>query len=352
MHPLLEKYFSLIKRFTPSKTTEEGSSVGLDIGVSGCKLVELKKSGNAYDLMNWAIEPVKSANFTAAVQKVLSNVQNPVHSVYTSVHGKGTLIRFIEMPRMSIDELRNSFDIEADKYFPFSQDQIYTDCYILDPQGKGKQMPVMAAAAKREMIDDRMNLLVDCGVESDYISINQIPLANIVNVMDSGEEGEESVVAILDIGESVSSLMIVVDKFPRFTRDIYIGGRDFTKRIGNALDLSFDEAEKLKCNPGKKLEEVTNACESAVMSMVQELRLSFDYFSAENNISIKELFLTGGASLTEGLSDAFDNNLDVKSQVWDPLKSFNIDSKVSADEIKKNAHRLGVALGLSLYHYD
>jgi len=352
MHPLLEKYFSFIKKVVPSKKEEEGSSVGLDIGSSSCKLIELAKAGDSYKLVNWAVEPVKSSNFTEAIQAIFGRLENSPKTIYTAVHGKGTLIRFIEMPRMSIDDLKNSFDIEADKYFPFSQDQIYTDCYILDPQGKGKQMPVMAAAAKREMVDDRLSLLTDCGIESDFISIDQIALANVIHAADDVGEGKNSVVALLDIGEAVSSLMIVVDKFPRFARDIYIGGRDFTKRISNALGIDSAEAEKLKFKPGKKAKEVANACESAVMNMVQELRLSLDYFSAEHNISIKKLYLTGGASLMEGLSDFFESNLDVKTEQWDSLRSLNIDTKDLSDELKENAHRLGVALGLALYHHD
>jgi len=351
VHPLLRNYFKLIKRFIPS--TPESPSVGLDIGASECKLVELIKSEDSFELLSWAIEPVKNDDVSATVQRILEPLEIPCKSPYTAVSGKGTLIRYIDMPRMTIEDLRNSFSIEADKYFPFAQDQIYTDCYILDPQGKEKRMSVMAAAAKREMIDQRIKLLTEAGLHADFIGINPIALANVLNVLGLEEEkDEDAVMAVLDMGESVSNLTIIIDKLPWFTRDIFVGGRDLTKSISNALGISFEDAEKLKSQPGKRLAEVIAACESAVMNMVQELRLSFDYFTTERSKEITKLLLTGGGSMLEGISEAFEKNLEVKVNKWDPLESLQVSSEISKEDLDKKSLKLGVALGLALYQYD
>ncbi|MCK5179026.1 MAG: pilus assembly protein PilM, partial [Candidatus Omnitrophica bacterium] len=234
MHRLLKQYFGIIKKFLPSE--QKTSAVGLDIGTGECKLIELAKSENAYELVNWAIEPVNDGDVNAAITQVLSHLTTPCKSLYTSVFGKGTLIRYIDMPQMTIDDLKSSFDIEADKYFPFAQDQIYTDCYILDVKAKEKMMSVMAAAAKKELVDRRGKLLSDAGVPAEFIGLNPIALANVLNVMGIGDEENEkkdgdSTIALLDMGESVSSLTILVNKSPRFTRDIFVGGQDFTKSI-------------------------------------------------------------------------------------------------------------------------
>ena len=172
MRALLENYFNLIRRFIPSKSEE--TSIGLDIGAGDCKLVEVKKTGDAFELINWTIDPVKNGDVQGALRSVLEPLGALRKSIYTAVSGKGTLIRYIEMPRMSLGDLRNSFAIEADKYFPFAQDQIYTDCYILDPQGKGAQMSVMAAAVKKDIVDQRVQLLTHLGVQPDFIGINFI----------------------------------------------------------------------------------------------------------------------------------------------------------------------------------
>ncbi len=351
MHSLLENYFGLIRRFIPLQT--EGSSVGLDIGNGDCKLIQIEKTADSFELLNWAIEPVDRGDVRSAISKMLGHLELPYKSVYTSVSGKGTLIRYIEMPRMSAEEMRKSFTIEADKYFPFSQDQIYTDCFILDPQGKGKSMSVMAAAVKREMIDERIKLLTDLGIQTDFIGINPVALVNGLHVLGKqAQKDNAGATALFDMGESVSNLTILVDGWPRFTRDIFIGGKDYSKRISNALGIGFQEAEELKREPGERTEEIMNACESAIMNTVQELRLSFDYFMTEKNREISQLVLTGGASMLEGVFGIFEKSLDLRVGVWDPVSLLKIPPQLSAQDIGKKSLKLGVAVGLALYQYD
>ncbi len=139
------------------------------------------------------------------------------------------------------------------------------------------------------------------------------------------------VVALLDLGESVSNLNIIVDGSPRFTRDIFIGGRDFTIRISNALGVTIEEAEQLKKNPGDKLDAVVNACESMVMNIVEELMLSFEFFSTENNLEIGHLFLTGGGALLQGIRDVFNKNLKLDISRWDPLSRLELSDSIEAE---------------------
>ena len=349
MNNLLQNYFKFIKRFIPKK--KEGSSVGLDIGINSCKMVEIYKEGESIKILNWAIQPITGGDYSSTVKAVLNQVTMPVENIYTSIYGKGTLIRFIDMPRMSLDDLRNSFSIEADKYFPFTQDQIYTDCYILDPQGKSKQMKIMAAAAKKELVEMRVKMITGMGFETDFIGINPVALANAKCTMEA-TSADGKVVALLDMGDSVSSLTIMVGHTPQFNRDIYIGGRDLTKRISNALAIDYDEAEKLKCNPGEKLKEIQNACESTITNLIQELRLSLDYFSTENSNEISELIITGGAAMMTGLTENISKQLDIKIKRWNPFEKAVLSQKISKDELNTNSNRLGVAFGLALYQYD
>ena len=365
----VQAYFNTIKRFLPDE--QSTSAIGLDISTIECKLVELKKSKNSYELIKWVIEPIHNGDIKATIQKIISKLETPPNSLYTSVFGKGTLIRYIDMPKMSLDDLKSSFSIEADKYFPFAQNQIYTDCCILDINEKGKTMSVMAAATKKELVDRRTKLLEDLEMPVEFIGLNPIALANVLNVLgleegddentESKESGENkgskdktksSVIALFDMGESVSSLTILVGKFPRFTRDIFIGGRDFTKSISNALGISFKEAEELKRVPGKKVKDVLGACETIIMNMIQELRLSMDYFTTEKNQEIEKLLLTGGTSLLNGIVESFEKNLEIKVCKWNPLSAITMGPNAPTENMDINSVKLGVALGLALYQYD
>ncbi len=351
MHPLLKTYFGIIKKFLPTHT--ESTSVGLDIGSGECKLIEIKKNGDSFEIVNWAVETINNGDIHKAISQSLSHLSTPCTSLYTAVFGKGTLIRYIDMPRMSLNDLKNSFSIEADKYFPFASDQIYTDCYILDPQSKEKQMAVMAAAAKKELIDQRLKLLTDLGLPVSFIGIAPIALSNVYNTLGpSSDIKEVSVVAMLDMGDSVSSLTILVDRIPRFTRDIFIGGKEFTKRISNALNVPLNEADQLKKNPGERLTEVMSILDNAVVNIVQELKLSFDYFTTEKGKEVGMLLITGGSSLLEGMDKIFEKQLEMKVYRWNPVTSLKTSSNIDTVEMNKNSYKLGVALGLALYEYD
>ena len=157
MSQLLEKYFTAVRHIIPLKKDEP--CVGLDIGVDSCKAVEVARVENSLEILKWGIEPIAGADAQASVQKLFKRLGIQSKSPVTAVFGKGTIIRYIDMPRMPLSDLKKSFDIEADKYFPFSREQIYTDAYILDPKSKDKQMSVLVAAVKKDIINDRMKFL-------------------------------------------------------------------------------------------------------------------------------------------------------------------------------------------------
>ena len=354
---MLTQFLSGLKRSPTEKS--EGLSVGLDIGSSSGKMVELRRKGNGFELMNWAIEPIHNADEQSSVKTILAKLTVPNHSPVTAVFGKGTLNRYIEMPRMALPDLKKSFLLEADKYFPFPPDQIYIDCYILDSKGKDNKMSVLVVAAKKELIDKRIRLLNNLDLQVNCISLNSIAVANVLNVLGMEENSAETkeklktedagAIAVLDMGEMESNLSIVVNRLPRFTRDIFVGGREFTKNISNAMGINMQEAEKLKCSPGQQWLPVLQACDATISSLVSELRLSFDYFVTEKNFVISQLLITGGSSMLQGIDEIFSKSLEVPVRRWNPTELLELPPKMSTDEFNAHASQLGVAVGLALY---
>ena len=351
-----ERYFSIVKKFLPAKVVKP--AVGLDIGVNSCRMVEVMNKPDGCELLRWAIEPIVNGDAGKAIRHVMAKASQPNLSPVTALTGKGTLIRFIEMPKMSLAELKRSFSFEVDKYFPFPKDQIFTDCHILDPMGKDNKLPVLVAAAKKELVTDRVKLLADAGLQADLITLNSVAIANVFDVLGSpkdavGPSGDVAksprAVAILDIGEIVSNLLILVDDQPKFNRDVFIGGRDFTKSISSVLRVSIGEAEKLKQQPEARAAEIAAAVDSATLDLVSELRLSFDYFVTETNFSLAQLFLTGGGTVMQGLSANFSKHLEMEVDPWDPMSLLKLGAGVSTEEFKAKSGYLGVALGLALY---
>ncbi|MBF0385252.1 MAG: pilus assembly protein PilM [Candidatus Omnitrophica bacterium] len=349
MHKILKSYFGLIKKFIPDKP--KGSSVGIDIGLNEVRAVEITKEGGVYQMIWGGIEKVDKFDIKDALTKTIKSLKDPKASIYTSIFGKGTLIRHIDFPRMTPADLKNSFALELDKYFPFPAEQIYSDCYILDPQGKGKQMSVLASAATREHVDNRIKLFKEAGVNIDYITLNQIALINSFNRFPPEDIEQNYLYALLDVGENVTSIAVLSGGLPRFSRDIFIGSQDLIKRIANALGKGITEAAELISAASIKGEDLEQACESAILGLVQEIKLSLDYFTTEKNNEVAQIFLTGPGAQIGILEGYLEKSLDLKVKRWNPFKSIDTNA-VKELGLDKHFIKLGTALGLAAYDYD
>ena len=113
------------------------------------------------------------------------------------------MIRYVDLPRMPMDDLRKSYVYDLDKYFPFDPKSIYTDCSILNPDRKEKKMVVLLAAVKKEMVDERVKLFEETGFELNRVTINSIAIANAFNRLGPPVTPSGKAKAVLDIGGSV-----------------------------------------------------------------------------------------------------------------------------------------------------
>ncbi len=343
---LFNTYLAAINRFTPKPFLPP--VIGIDIGTSTVKAVVLGVAGSELEITAWGVERIESGDMKGALSRLLAKIKISDQVPVTAVSGKGTLIRYIDMPRMPLQDLRKSLNYDLDKYFPFDPQTIYTDCAILDGKAKDKRMPVLLAAVKKEIIDERVKLFKEAGVEIGRITVNSIATANVFERLGPPTSQSGNARAILDIGGSVSNLLVLKDRIPRFTRDIFIGSYEMTKQIANILGVDAAEAERLKCAPGDRADEVMDACEAAVSHLVSEIRLSMDYFMTENNMQIDEFFLLGGGSLLKGVEAVFEKNLSVPVKTWDPLAGLRLAPAVASSDIKAYSSQLGVAIGLGL----
>ncbi len=343
---LFEQYLNFVGQLLPK--TSKPVIIGIDIGTSSLKAIELVAVTGGWELRNFIIERIDGGEVAAALKKLAGRLQMTKQIPVTSVSGKGTLIRYVDMPRIPIGDLRKSFGYELDKYFPFDPQSIYYDCCILDPKSKDKKMSVLVAAVKKDVVDERLKLFKEAQIDLNHITTNAIATANAFDVLGpavaTGNHGK----AILDIGGSVSTLMILKDRCPSFTRDIFVGSNDMTKQIANALGIDQSQAESLKCAPGDQMNKIIEACEAPLNQLIGEVRLSLDYFVTEKNVQVDELFLVGGGSLLKGIEVNFEKHLGVAVKIWNPLAGVRLSPEVANSDVHLYSSQLGVALGLGL----
>ena len=343
---LFDQYLVLVNRLVPKPATLP--VIGIDIGTSAIKAVEVGTKAGGMEIRRWAVEPLADKDPVSALKKIAEHLHLDGQLLVSAVSGKGSLIRFLDMPRISLEDLRKSFVFDLDKYLPFDPQSIYTDCAILDPEGKDKRMFVMLAAVKKEIADERLKLFKDAGLELHRLTINSIAMANAFKSLGPAAGTTGNAKAVLDIGSSISCLMIFKDSTPRFARDVFVGSQELTKQIAAALGVDIQQAEAIKCKPGDKLAAVIDACDTPISNLVTEIRLSMDYFMTEKNVQVDELFLSGGGSLLKGLEGVFEKNLGVRVEIWDPLDNARLNTSQAPADIKTYAAQFGVALGLGI----
>jgi type IV pilus assembly protein PilM len=344
---LFDQYLSLVNRLIPKPSPSP--VIGIDIGTSSIKAVELGHAAGGPEIRHWAVEPLAGSDTKSALKKIAERLHFNNQLLVSSVFGKGTLIRYVDLPRMSLEDLRKAYIFDLDKYFPFDPKIIYTDCSILDPDGKEKKMLVLLAAVKREMVDERLKLFKEAGFELSSVTINSIATANAFNRLGPQLAASGKAKAVLDIGGSSSCLIIFKDSSPRFTRDIFVGSQEMTRKIANALGVDEKEAEAIKRQPGEKLAQVIEACDMPINNLITEIRLSMDYYMTEKNTQVDELFLSGGGSLLKGIDGVFEKSLGLPVKVWNPLGKVKVNAPGAATEdIQNYASQFGVALGLGL----
>jgi type IV pilus assembly protein PilM len=357
MNPLIESYFEFIKRLILACQGDSGV-IGLDIGPLACRAVELCRKKGGFEVVRWITEPIEGVDEKSAINRLLEKLGPAARTrpVVLSLSGKGTLIRHVDIPRMANSDFRKAFPLEAEKYFPFPKETVYMDFFILDPKGQDKKMSVIVAAVKKDIVEGRLKLFKECGIEPVSVTIISVAVANAFAALPpatcSREDLGGKAVALIDIGETVTSLMIMVDGIPRFTRDIFMGMADVTRRVANTAGLSLPQARALcvmDAAAGHEV-EIQKSVEAVLTNLVTEIRLSFDYFSTERKLSVGRICLIGDGVYVPHVESVFATHFDIPLVVWNPAAALH--TSVDRDAFLKEGRRMVTAIGLAVGEYD
>lgn len=319
---------------------------GIDIGSSSVKFVQLSGPGDNPVLVNFDV--IKADKDTDSVKKALANIAGrlSLKEVNISVSGPAVIVRYIELPKMTDEELKSSIKFEAEKHIPFNTKEVVLDCQAVEYISHSK-MRVLLVAAKKDAVSSRLELITEAGLSVKVIDCDSFALVNafLLNFPDI-DEGKNT--ALLNLGEALTSINILKGKIPYFTRELQIGGQDFTKAISERLNLDTKAASDLKENPGKKTGELTEASSSVTARLIDEVRLSLNYYENQMGAAIDNIYLSGGLSNFARLAGVFGENLGAACDLWDPLKNLKIAAGIKKERLDAVRPQLAVAVGLAL----
>jgi type IV pilus assembly protein PilM len=341
------------------------SLVGLDIGSSAVKAVELKPSGKGFRVAAYASEPVPpdsivdgaiidAVSVADAIRRVFDSRTFKSKDVAASLSGNAVIVKKITLPVMTESELAESIFWEAEQYIPFDIQDVNLDYQILDAgdraDAKGA-MEVLLVAAKKDKIADYTGVIAQAGRTPVVVDVDAFALQNAYETNYGAEPG--AVVVLLNAGASAININILSDSQSLFTRDISMGGNAYTEAVQKELNLTFDAAEQAKKGEtvnGTTFDDVRPVLHAVTENVLLEIQKTFDFFKATaSSDRIDRILLSGGASAVDGFAQALEERFGAPVQTFNPFKKITMDPKAAGGaDPEQIAAEAAVAIGLAL----
>jgi type IV pilus assembly protein PilM len=341
------------------------SLVGLDIGSSAVKAVELKASGKSYKVTAFGAEAVPpdsivdgaiidGAAVADAIKRLFESRKIQTSDVAASLSGNAVIVKKITLPVMTDTELAESIYWEAEQYIPFDIQDVNLDYQILDAgdalAGKST-MDVLLVAAKKEKIADYTGVIAQAGRTAVVVDVDAFALQNAFEVNYGIEPGQ--VVVLLNAGASATNINILQGDQSVFTRDISIGGNAYTEALQKELNLPYEQADQLKRGEsidGVTFEDARPVLRAVSENVMLEIQKTFDFFKATaSSDRIDRIVVSGGASRAEGFLETLTERFEAPVELFDPFKRVAFDAKrFHIDDVEDVARTAAVAVGLGL----
>ena len=341
------------------------SVVGLDIGSSAVKAVELRPLGRGFKVAAVAIEPVPPDSIVDgaiidggavadAIRRVFARKVFKSKDVVASLSGNAVIVKKISLPVMTDAELSESIYWEAEQYIPFDIQDVNLDYQILDPgtapDSRGS-MEVLLVAAKKEKIADYTGVIAQAGCVPVIVDVDAFALQNACEANYGLKSG--AVVVLINAGASAVNVNILNGDQSLFTRDISLGGNAYTEAVQRELNLPFQAAELAKKGQavdGVRFDEVRPVLHAMTENVLLEIQKTFDFFKATaSSDHIDRIYLSGGAAWVDGFMQALEERFHAPVEMFDPFKKIACDPhKLGIHDAQQLTSTGAVAVGLAL----
>lgn len=346
-------------------------ALGLDIGSTSVKMIQLKEQkkrglGPSYALESFGMKPLppeaivdgalmNSSAIVQSIQELMGELRiKGKREAAIGVSGNQVIIKKIAMPKMSPEELEESIQWEAEQYIPFDVKDVNLDTQILDGDIGAGQMDVLLVAAKKDMINDYTTVVTEAGLTPAVVDVDAFAVQNTFTA--NYDSASNDTVVLINAGASVVNINIVSGGMTVFTRDVSIGGNQFTEEIQKQLNVSFEEAESLKMGGGLSEadamvpQEVERVLTSVAEQVAGEIQRSLDFYAGTSaNSNFGKVILSGGTAKIAALMKTIETRVGVPVEILDPFRNIEVDGrKFDQAFVAELAPMAAVAVGLAL----
>ncbi|XKH00045.1 pilus assembly protein PilM [Marinobacter nauticus] len=342
--------------------------LGVDISSSSVKLLELSKHGDRYRVESYAVEPlpadaVVEKNITnveavgEVLKRVVSKSRTSVKNVAVAVSGSAVITKVIQMDSgMNEFEMEDQIALEADQYIPYPLDEVAIDFEVQGPsEDNPERVDVLLAACRKENVDVREDVMEIADLNTKVVDVEAYALERAYALIEPqlDSQGEELVVAVVDIGATMTTLSVLAEGQTVYTREQIFGGKQLTEEIQRRYGLSVEEAGLAKKQgglPDDYEEEVLMPFREAVVQQVARA-LQFFFGASQYNV-VDYVVLAGGTSSIQGLTEMVEEKTGTPTLVANPFANMSVGSRVNASALGNDAPSLMIACGLAMRSFD
>ncbi len=341
--------------------------IGLDISSTSVKLLELTRHGDRYRVETYAVKALppnavveKNINDQEAVAEVIRSMvkqsKTKLKHAAVAVAGSAVITKMIDLPAgLSDDAMETQISLEADQYIPFPLEEVAIDFEVqgISPRNP-EQVEVLLAACRRENVEMRAGVLQLSELIPEKVDIEAYSMERAFELISEQLEDQEGqVVAIIDIGATMTTLSVLVDGKTVYTREQLFGGKQLTEEIQRRYGLSREEAGLAKKQGGLPDDYESEVLAPFKEAVVQQVTRSLQFFfSASQYNDVDYIILAGGVASLEGLVNLIEEKLGTQTVVANPFARMSVSSRVNAVSLANDAPSLMIVTGLAMRSFD
>ena len=321
--------------------------IGLDIGSSSVKVVQIKETSKGLQLVNFGFEPLPAQTIVdgaimnqgavvEAIRTLRDNLGIKGREVATAISGHSVIIKKIKVPPMTPEELEEQIPWEAEHHIPFSKDDVEIDHQLVTSEATSDgQMELLLVAAKKEVVADYSMVIREAKLQPLVMDVAAFTIQNAFEA--NYPVVPEEAIAVINIGATLSNINIIAGGSSAFTRDVTVGGNAFTEEIQKRLNVSQEEAEAWKIA-------------SVADGVVGKFQRSLDFYLASStDATISKIYLCGGSAKVPSLQRALESKARAAVEVMDPFRKVAVDAhRFDVGFVQQHSAEAAVAVGLSL----
>lgn len=348
--------------------SKSNAVLGVDISSSSVKLLELSKQGERYRVESYAVEPlpanaVVEKNITdveavgEALKRVAGKARSGVKQAAVAVSGSAVITKLIQMNSgLNEFEMEDQIALEADQYIPYPLDEVAIDFEVQGPsETNPDQVDVLLAACRKENVDIREDALGIAGLSARIVDVEAYALERAFTLVEPqlDSQGEELVVAVVDVGATMTTLSVLAEGKTVYTREQIFGGKQLTEEIQRRYGLSLEEAGLAKKQGGLpddyEAEVLAPFREAVVQQVARALQF---FFGASQYNAVDYVILAGGTASIQGLTEMVEEKTGTATVVANPFADMAVGSRVNASALSNDAPSLMIACGLAMRSFD